>query len=328
MSPPWRVAVTGVSGDIGQGAIHGLRVARTSWILGLDWSDDNVGFVFCDAARQLPPVQDSGYVNALIAALREHGVGLLLPCVDSEIPVVAVERERIERESGALVVVSDAGLVTRSCDKLYSARLLAELDLGPPETLGGEAPLAQILMEVGLPAVVKPRQGHASVAVRTVRAEGELATALAEDPAALCVQRLVEGPEYTCGLLYDRGGALRDHIVTRRWLSQGRTVRARVETSEPVEALIARMTRLEGARGAINLQLRVEGSADAAGGIARIFEINPRLSGSTAMRVALGFNDPARIAAHWLDDERIEPAEVVRGTVYRAWQEVVVPDRS
>lgn len=65
-----RVAVSGVSGDAGQGAIKGLSQGTPQpWILGMDYSDDCNGFHMVDQAQPMPPVSDAGYVDALIAAL-------------------------------------------------------------------------------------------------------------------------------------------------------------------------------------------------------------------------------------------------------------------
>jgi carbamoyl-phosphate synthase large subunit len=56
----------------------------------------------------------------------------------------------------------------------------------------------------------------------------------------------------------------------------------------------------------------------------QIFEINARLSGSTAMRVALGFNDPLRIVKHLARGVPMDPSTVYDATVYRVLDELVV----
>jgi carbamoyl-phosphate synthase large subunit len=134
-----------------------------------------------------------------------------------------------------------------------------------------------------------------------------------------CLQRYIEGPEITVGFLYDWDGVLRDAIAMERFLDCGRTARATVIKSPEILRFIDDFgAKIKGA-GAINAQLRLAPNAGP-----QIFEINARLSGSTAMRVAVGFNDPLRIVNHLARGMPIERSSVYDATIYRVSTELVV----
>jgi len=99
-------------------------------------------------------------------------------------------------------------------------------------------------------------------------------------------------------------------------------VRATVTKSPEILRFIADFgTKMKGA-GAINAQLRMDPDTGP-----QVFEINARLSGSTAMRIALGFNDPLRIVMHLARGMPIERASVHDATVYRISNEIMVRPR-
>lgn len=142
---------------------------------------------------------------------------------------------------------------------------------------------------------------------------------LDERRAGYCLQRYVEGSEITVGFLYDWNGALRDAIAMERTLDGGRTVRATVSRAPEILSFIADFGAKIRGIGAINAQLRLDPNTGP-----QIFEINARLSGSTEMRIALGFNDPLRIVMHLTRGTPIERARIYDATVYRISSEIMV----
>lgn len=308
-----RVAVTGVSGDVGRGAIAGLTVRQaraalgdTPWILGLDSSEDCPAARRVDAYERTPRVRDPGYVEHLVAALRHHRIDLLLPGIDPEITILSRARARLA-ESGALAALAPEDLVEAAGDKLATASFLAARQIPFARTWPAETEAT-----ISPPLVAKPRQGNASAGVRWLFDADALRSFRSRTPAGYCFQEHLEGPEITVGLLYDRSGVLRDGIAMERSLIDGRTAHARVVDSPGLRRFIdAFGSRVQGV-GAVNVQLRDHPER---GPVA--FEVNARLSGSTELRVALGFNDPLRIARHLLTRAPIERAQIRGVTVSR-----------
>ncbi len=217
-------------------------------------------------------------------------------------------------------MVSPPEVIEPCADKLRTEAWLRGMGLPSPATATPDAGLERLLAEVGLPLIAKPRRGSGSRGLLVVDTEEGLRDLLAQPPGDYCLQQLIDGPEYTCGLLFDRGGTLRDSICMRRRLHEGRTVAAEIETPPALPGFIERFAAGVPAVGALNLQFRVPESGEI-----MVFEINPRLSGSTALRIAAGFNDPLRLYEHFLDGRPISRAQVRPVRLFRHWTEIVVP---
>jgi carbamoylphosphate synthase large subunit len=142
---------------------------------------------------------------------------------------------------------------------------------------------------------------------------------LKERRSGYCLQRYLDGPEFTVGFLYDSNGKLCDAIAMERTLRGGCTVRGSVVRSQVIKQFMDEFgSRVRGV-GSVNAQLRVDSEIGPA-----VFEINARLSGSTAMRTVVGFNDPIRLVRHFARNEPIAKAKVSDATVYRYLTELVV----
>lgn len=105
-------------------------------------------------------------------------------------------------------------------DKRRSKLLFESVGLMTPAWLYTDTAddLDRILDEIGLPCVIKPAREGSSVGVSLVRKVDELQPALqiaAQNGNEVIVERLIEGPEYTAGVLNDQVLPL-IHIETPR----------------------------------------------------------------------------------------------------------------
>jgi carbamoyl-phosphate synthase large subunit len=304
-----RVAITGVSGDVGRGAIRGLQAnaadAEPIWILGLDATSDFPSKRVLDCFVRLPLVKEGDYVDALSEALEAHNIDVLLAGIDSEISLLSAGRHRLP--TATKVPLAPSKLVEAADDKLLTAEFLSSCGIAAPVTCSAEAPV-----DIGLPVVAKPRRGHGSQGVTILYDREALQAFLQTRPQNYCLQRYIEGREITVGFLYDSVGVMRDAIAMERTLEGGRTVRAKVLEDLSILRFMEEFGRKVPGIGAINAQLRWhehEGPM--------VFEINARLSGSTEMRVVVGFNDPLRLAQHFGRGMPITRAQPSRALVSR-----------
>jgi carbamoyl-phosphate synthase large subunit len=310
-----RVGITGVSGDVGRGAVGGLRRnppgAEPIWILGLDASA-SLG-PDLDECMQLPLVRQPGYPDALKAALSMHEIEVLLPCIDAEIALLSAARGLLA-ETGSNVVLAPRELVEAASDKLLTARFLSARGIPAPSTC--ETATADALP---FPIVAKPRKGHGSQGVKILSDRAALQEFIAAPPRNYCFQRYVAGPEFTVGFLYDAHGVMQDAVAMERSLEDGRTVQARVVDDPDMRRFISTFGERVPGVGAVNAQLRWD---DNDGPL--VFEINARLSGSTEMRVAIGCNDPLRLVRHFGRGDAIVRARPRLATVRRCGSELRV----
>jgi carbamoyl-phosphate synthase large subunit len=264
----------------------------------------------------MPPVASNNYLPSLTDVLKRHRIDYLLCGIDSEVPVLARHASNILEATACRVLVPDHEFVDTCSDKFLTAEWLHSLGISAPNTWRGDCFLAA--MQAGeiesFPLILKPRKGHSSIGVRCISDRAELDTIESLVDENVCIQEYLPGLEYTCGLLYDAEGQLRDWLVTRRELSGGRTIIAEVCDDPVLDEFIREFGTRVFARGAINLQLRLN-----AAGRPAIFEINPRFSGSTIMRLAAGYNDAARLIECHVRGDVIRRQSVPSVRIIREW---------
>jgi carbamoyl-phosphate synthase large subunit len=151
--------------------------------------------------------------------------------------------------------------------------------------------------------------------------------------------------EFTVGVLSDYQGHIIDSIAVRRKLKGGINIRSRVPNRIDVERfgkdLIVSSGISEGVVGrfqeitmqceqmatalksvtAINFQCRV------VDGNPWVFEINPRLSGTSSLRAIKGFNEPEILINSWLLPKSQQRVDYGSGLIERGLVEYEVEDR-
>jgi carbamoyl-phosphate synthase large subunit len=262
---------------------------------------------------QLPLIRQPGYPDALKAALSRYQIEVLLPCIDGEIAILSAARGLLA-QTGCSVVLASRELVEAAEDKLLTARFLSARGIGVPHTC--ETAAAD---ELTFPIVAKPRSGHGSEGVKVLSDRAALQEFIIAPPQGYCFQRYVAGPEFTVGFLYDARGVMQDAVAMERTLEEGRTVRARVVDNPEMRQFVSTFGERVPGVGAVNAQLRWDHDDGPL-----VFEINARLSGSTEMRVAIGCNDPLRLARHFGRGDPITRARPQIATVHRRGSELRV----
>jgi carbamoyl-phosphate synthase large subunit len=108
--------------------------------------------------------------------------------------------------------------------------------------------------------------------------------------------------------------------VLRRTLQAGTTTTAELGSFPEVRETAGAIASALGPLGPCNVQLRVHEGRPVP------FEINPRFSGTTALRARMGFNEVEAALRHFvLGEPAPELTDVGSGVALRYWNEVYVP---
>ena len=179
--------------------------------------------------------------------------------------------------------------------------------------------MERLVQTCGYPLIAKPRVGGGASGIFTVRDDHDLAYA-ARKPGYMLQEYLgTDDQEYTVGCFCDRDGVVRGSIAMWRELLAGTTYRARVGSYPEV---LQAATNIAGALhtlGPCNIQLRMTSRGPVC------FEINPRFSGTTPIRAAMGFNEVEATLRHFLLGEtRVTLPKVTSGIALRYWNELYV----
>lgn len=245
-----------------------------------------------DLAVTVPRVTDPTYVDRVEALCREHQIGLVVPLIDPELPVLAAARERLQA-AGAVVVASGPVTAAVSDSKRVATEFFQRIGLGTAALLDPEA-LRQGAHP--FPAFLKPEDGSSSIGCRLIPNAEELAYWLPRTRNPLLFE-VLEGPEYTVDVYTGLDGVPRCAVPRRRLEVRAGEVSKGI--TEHVPAIIAdamhAAASLPDARGVLTFQCRVD-----AKGRPRFFELNARFGGGAPLSIAAGAHFP-----RWLVAERL-----------------------
>ena len=242
-----------------------------------------------DGAFRVPRVTEGSYVSALLRLVREHDVGLIVPTIDTELPILAEHGEAFQAE-GALVVVSKPGFVALCRDKWNTFQAFQAKGIAVPASWlpGPKEPPA-------LPEqlFLKPRDGSASAHAYACDRQ-DLARLLPLVPNPIIQERL-DGTEITIDALLDFQGHPIHYVPRERIRTLGGESIQGVTLDLPeVDAWVERVLEIcarLGAQGPITMQAFLTGQGPV------LTEINPRFGGGFPLALAAGGDYPSWIMA-------------------------------
>jgi carbamoyl-phosphate synthase large subunit len=255
------------------------RLGFTSNVVAGDCSKTAPALYFADRAYELPRINDPGYIDAIIDICNKEDISLVIPTIDTELLLLAENKQYIEARSNAKVLISDVEIIRICRDKLNTQRFMESNGFGVPRLYTEEE-----LQEgnVKYPVFIKPRSGSSSINAFRADTEIELNTyrSLIADPI---IQEFVEGEEYTVDVFLDFNSTVitivpRLRIATRSGeISKGRIVKDRQIIQD-----IMRLMNVLKPIGHITVQLMKTSN-----GI-KYIEINPRFGGGAPMSIQSG----------------------------------------
>lgn len=317
------VLVTGVGGGgVGEQVMKSLRLCGDRYrIIGTDMTRFSLGLYRADTMHLLPPAKDANYIDELLWVCGKEKVQVVVPGSEPELRAISKQRQKFA-EKGILLLINSQEVIDRCMNKWETHLWLKEHGFGTPDSCLATVDNPQYHVE--LPAIVKPAVGgggsfncymaqdkeELSFFVNYIRKQGILPI----------VQRYTGAvdSEYTVGVLTDMAnGELLGSIALRREITSGLSNRMRIPNRGGGSTLVVssgisqgefrdypqvrqeceRIALALGSKGPLNIQGRIHE------GEVYVFEINPRLSGTTYLRALAGRNEAdILIRRHLLED--------------------------
>ena len=284
----------------------------------LSWTEQSV---------TLPMASSPDYLGELLRHCSELGVRALIHGCEPELLVFSRNRDRLEG-AGIFLPINPARVIETCMDKRKTMEFLDEAGFSPPRTMSCDSSGDLTAVDF-FPVVLKPATGSGGSANCFIAQNRDELMALAQylhlddSKQAFIVQQYCGTPdsEYTVGVLTGMDGEVINSIAVKRNLagslgtrlamqnrsgnelygdrlvissgiSQGQLGRF-PEVTETCEKIALAL----GARGPLNIQCRTEN------GVVKVFEINPRFSGTTSLRAMAGYNEPlVLLRAHFLGE--------------------------
>ena len=311
-----RVMVSAASGVVGYGILRTLRQANIQcFLLGTSIYDDSVAPAFCDAFELAPPTNSESYLAWLLETLEKHSIDMLIPGMEADMFFWSRHAEEINTTS-AQPLLNTPELISLCHDKwnFFQSLKSAGVDCLIESTL---EPDFNVLQEkFGTPFLLKPRTGYGSQGIVRVHDGLEFSGHQEKIGEILMVQPIVgsDEQEYTVSSFGDGKGGVCASMAMRRKLSKdGFTDRAEVCSDDVFLTAIHQLCKILRPVGPTNFQFRLcpEGP--------KLLEINPRISSSTSIRAAFGFNESEMALNFFMDGKTpiqpaIRPGHAVRYT--------------
>lgn len=235
-----------------------------------------------DYCFQVPRVTDPAYLQQLIRICQENEVGMIIPTIDTELLLLASNRELLQ-QAGAIPVVSSLDFVTDCRDKRNTNALFQRLNIRVPEPRDKHHPV--------FPMFAKPYDGSLSKDLFVIRNEQELTPEIMEHPKLIFMEYIDKSQykEYTVDLYYGRDNELKCIVPRERIeIRAGEINKGRTRKNYLVTYLKERMGYLPGVIGCICIQLFYRETDQDVVAI----EINPRFGGGYPMSYHAGANYP------------------------------------
>ena len=233
-----------------------------------------------EAIRSLR-TDDIAYVDDLLASVAGHGIRLLVPTIDTDLPILARHVARFEA-AGCRVAISTSAFIETTMDKHLSGLAFEAAGIRVPRSWIPPLPAGA---ELPIQVFVKPRAGSASQdTYRIELAELDMVLRLVREPI---VQEVLTGPEITIDALLDLDGQPIHYVPRRRIRTlggesiQGVTLEHDTGFETWIEDVLDRCSAM-GARGPLTLQAFM----GTAGPV--LSEINARFGGGFPLALEAG----------------------------------------
>jgi carbamoyl-phosphate synthase large subunit len=315
-----RVFVSGASGVVGYGILRALRKSSQDLLLvGSSIFTDSVAQGFCDVFEQAVPTSDSGYLRWLKQILEKHRIEIMFPGIEPDLHHWSDNADSIQTNQ-CHIVMNRRGLIDLCRDKWLFYLALQELNIKSaiPSSLD---PSFDFLQEqFGLPFLLKPRKSYGSKGIVRIHNRENFMRHQSQVGCELMVQPLIgsDDEEYSCAVFADGANGFLAHITLRRKLSPlGFTEKAEVVESSDVLRAVSELCYHFNPLGPTNFQFRVQNGA------LKLLEINPRISSSTSIRAAFGYNESSMALDFFLHGISPTQPEIKRGRAVRYWEDYV-----
>jgi carbamoyl-phosphate synthase large subunit len=322
---PLSILVTGSGSVYGLGIIRALKASALPFeIIATDINPYSLGLFFADKGFIAPRASDEeSYFMFIENLCKDHQIKAIFTGSTAELPFYSKNRESLERSTGVKVFVNSPSVIETCCDKWLTMCHLSRsgfqipASIRYPEDVGT---LFSFIKSVGYPLIVKPRGGRGSEGVALVKDKQQLLENLKGKKNLIIQEYLTdEEQEFTVGICINQKGKVISKIALRRYLQEGVSIAAVSDGYEDIADYCADVASTLGGYGAINVQLRLKD------GMPVIFEINPRFSSSTGMRLLFGINEPESLIRSEVLCQEVVPSRAATGLVLRQYSDYYFP---
>ncbi len=328
--PQINVMVTGVGGGgVGEQILKCLQMSSLEYnIVGCDMNRNSMGLSKVNKAYLVPPASHPDYIEMLLRICKENEIQVLFHGSEPEMKVLSRSR-RVFEDNEIFIPFNPENVIEICMDKFLTMRFLHENGFEIPKywNVKEERDLENIDI---FPIVLKPSVGGGGSVNTFIAQNFEELQLFGKYLLKIYNQFLVQeyigtvDSEYTVGVLHGSNGRYINSIAVRKSILSGLSNKTRVvnrtakkdlgdilaissgvsqgeigrfeEVTEPCKRIAQKL----GCTAALNIQCRIYNHK------MYVFEINPRISGTSSLRAMVGYNEPDILIRENILGEKIE----------------------
>ena len=308
------VMVTGIGGGgHGEQILKALKISNLDlFILGTDITENSSGKRYVDEFCKIPRATNPEYREILASLVKKHNIRFLFHGSEPELKFMNENRD-ILASLGVEHPLNSEEIISLCMNKYNTYKKLENLGFELP-AFYKVASLEDIEQIKTFPVVLKPNTssgGSSNVFIAIDREELELTTKLMlKRGIDIVCQKYVYSPndEYTIGISSDSSGKILGSVAVKRFITNALSTMLSVRDKDGKSYVISsgvsqglvcqdkklceeaeKIAKALNSKGPLNIQCRYKD------GKLMLFEINPRLSGTTSLRAMAGYNEPEQM---------------------------------
>ncbi|MBW8014688.1 MAG: ATP-grasp domain-containing protein [Planctomycetes bacterium] len=261
------------------------QLKLNSHFIGTDTDKLSPALQLCEKQFIVKPVSHRDYLKELLAIVKNEKVKLIVPTVDLDLKILAVNKAKFEK-LGCFVLISKPKVIDICQDKRETFKFLSAAGFDTPYTWSSQSALRK--KDLRYPCFLKPWDGYASRGSAIVRNRMELSFYAKTVPSCI-VQEYASGPEFTCDVFVDFDGRVQCVVPRKRLeVRSGEVSKATiVKDPKTMETAAKAVEALSAGPGVITVQMIKNDN-----GKLSIIEINPRFGGGVPLSIQAGANFP------------------------------------
>jgi carbamoyl-phosphate synthase large subunit len=248
-----------------------------------------------DKYFQVKRVTDPDYIPDLISLCQENGIGMIIPTIDTELLVLARNKDRFDA-LGIHAIVSSLSFTEKCRDKRIINEFFQESGIDIPRAIDKKDP--------SFPLFIKPYDGSLSVDTFLIREKSELREYHFTNERLLFMEYIDKEnhDEYTVDMYYDKLNNVKCIVPRKRiFIRAGEINKGLTSKNSIVPFLKDKLGHIDGAVGCLTVQVFLNRNSERIIAI----EINPRFGGGYPLSYQAGANYPLWLINEYFKDQQI-----------------------
>lgn len=314
------ILVSGASGIVGYGILRSLKRSKKRLrLIGTTIYEDSVAQGFCDFFELAPKTNDKGYIDWLINTIEKHHIDLIIPGIEVDMYKWVEHYSEIEK-SGVKVLLNNTDLIFLCKDKWVFYETFNKANTPYLIETSLDSDYKKIVNKFGLPFLLKPRHGYGSKGIIQVDNINDFLKQKSDIGSILMAQPIIgnENEEFTTSAFCDGKGSFFARMTLKRKLSKdGFTEKAEVVKMSEIDGALLTLCEYFKPIGPTNFQFRKHK------GTLKLLEINPRISSSTSIRTAFGYNECKMAIEYFLENKEPKQPIIKQGRAVRYTEDFI-----